>query len=47
MIKEASGETKRPLTKDLTPEEQVTCLVKLATDKAILATTYIGWNGWF
>jgi len=31
----------------LTVEDQITCLTELATDKAILATTYIGWDAWF
>lgn len=31
----------------LTVEDQITCLTELATDKAILGTTYIGWDPWF
>lgn len=31
---------------NLTVEEQVACLTELATDEAILATTYIGWDSW-
>lgn len=31
----------------LTVEDQIICLTELATDKAILATTYIGWDAWF
>lgn len=31
----------------LTVEDQITCLIEMATDKAILATTYLGWDAWF
>lgn len=45
IIREAS---KRELpANDLSPEEQVSCLVNLATDKLILSTIYLGWAGWF
>ena len=30
----------------LTPEEQVACLTEMATDKALLATIYLGWDPW-
>lgn len=36
-----------PNSEILTVEDQVTCLIELATDKAILASTYIGWDPWF
>uniref|UniRef100_A0A915HME3 Non-specific serine/threonine protein kinase n=1 Tax=Romanomermis culicivorax TaxID=13658 RepID=A0A915HME3_ROMCU len=31
----------------LTPENQVECLINLATDPLILARMYIGWESWF
>lgn len=34
-------------TKNLTIDEQISCLVELATDPSILSTTYVGWNSWF
>lgn len=30
----------------LTVEEQVTCLIDMATDKALLASVYLGWEPW-
>jgi DNA-dependent protein kinase catalytic subunit len=31
----------------LRAEDQIECLIEMATDKAILATTYVGWDSWF
>ncbi len=48
IIVNAGGVNKdRNSNEEFSPEEQVSCLVRLATDKTILATTYIGWNSWF
>lgn len=33
-------------TGELTADEQVICLAEMATDKALLATTYLGWDPW-
>lgn len=35
------------VNENLTIEDQVSCLIELATDKAILATTYIGYDSFF
>lgn len=32
---------------NLTIDDQISCLIELATDPSILATTYLGWNSWF
>ncbi|CRK91834.1 CLUMA_CG005456, isoform A [Clunio marinus] len=32
--------------KDLSVEDQVQCLIEMATDKAILANMYLGWDPW-
>lgn len=32
---------------NLTIDEQITCLIEIATDPSILATTYMGWNSFF
>lgn len=37
----------RVSSENLTVDEQISSLIDLATDPAILATTYIGWNSWF
>ncbi|KAG5673262.1 hypothetical protein PVAND_003325 [Polypedilum vanderplanki] len=32
---------------NLRTEDQIECLIEIATDKAVLATTYVGWDSWF
>lgn len=41
------GKRRRLAADNLSIEDQITCLIELATDPTILATTYLGWNGWF
>ena len=38
--------TKNPSTHVLTVEEQVDCLVDLATDKNVIGRIYVGWSPW-
>lgn len=43
---EQNSYRKNVAASDLTVEEQVSCLIEIATDKAVLASIYLGWDPW-
>lgn len=43
---EGDSERKKMAKEDLNVEDQVTCLIEMATDKTLLAITYLGWDPW-